>query len=146
MVVSCLQSQHVISNSVRVWDLSMGWIPSWACHWMAFPSVSAPFLYFSPVCFMYMSTYSWNLNIAPIATINWSIIFLTRKICSSPVIQHFLLTLKINIGFMLAQNTELLDTWFSECDLPFSLCNNRWLNTGFRTVGTWHNALQAHKR
>jgi hypothetical protein len=41
---STAMPQHDISNSVRVWCLSMGWIPSWAGHWMAFPSVSASLL------------------------------------------------------------------------------------------------------
>jgi hypothetical protein len=43
MLASCLQIQYGINNNVRVWCLCMGWIPSWACHRMAFPSVSAPF-------------------------------------------------------------------------------------------------------
>jgi hypothetical protein len=30
MLVSCLQAQHGISNSVRIWYLCMGWLPRWA--------------------------------------------------------------------------------------------------------------------
>jgi hypothetical protein len=44
MLGSCLQPEHRINNSVRVWFLPMGWIPSWASHWMAFSPVSGPFL------------------------------------------------------------------------------------------------------
>jgi len=41
---SCLQVQHSISNSVKPWCPTLRWIRNWARHWMAFPSVSAPFL------------------------------------------------------------------------------------------------------
>ena len=30
-------------HSVRIWCQHMEWVPSWTSHWMAFPSVSAPF-------------------------------------------------------------------------------------------------------
>ena len=43
MLGSCLQAQHSIWNNVRVWCPPIGWISSWARHWMAFLSVSAPF-------------------------------------------------------------------------------------------------------
>jgi hypothetical protein len=33
---SCLQAQHGINKSVRVWCLCMGWRPSWASHWWPF--------------------------------------------------------------------------------------------------------------
>ena len=36
---SCLHAQYGFSNSVRIWCVCIGWIPSWA-----FLSVSAPFL------------------------------------------------------------------------------------------------------
>jgi hypothetical protein len=39
-----MQVQPSISNSVKVWWLLMGLIPSWAGHWSAFPSVFALFL------------------------------------------------------------------------------------------------------
>jgi hypothetical protein len=39
---SCQQALLGISNSVWVWCLHLGWIPSWSSLWMAFPSVSAP--------------------------------------------------------------------------------------------------------
>jgi hypothetical protein len=45
MLGSCLQVQHSISNSVRVWCPPIGWIRSCAGHWLAIPSVSASFLF-----------------------------------------------------------------------------------------------------
>ena len=33
------------NNSVRDWCLSMGWVSSWASHWLAIPSVSAQALF-----------------------------------------------------------------------------------------------------
>ena len=44
MLGSCLQAQQSIINSVRDWCLPMGWVSSWAGHWLAIPSASAPFL------------------------------------------------------------------------------------------------------
>jgi hypothetical protein len=44
MLGSCLQAQHGISNSVRVWCMAMRWILSWAGHCVAFPSVSPAYL------------------------------------------------------------------------------------------------------
>ena len=37
-----LKAYYSISN-IRDWCLSMEQIPSWACYWSAFPSVSSPF-------------------------------------------------------------------------------------------------------
>jgi hypothetical protein len=39
-----LQALHGINNSVRVWYLTMEWIPSWAGHWIAFLSLSSMFV------------------------------------------------------------------------------------------------------
>jgi hypothetical protein len=44
MLGSCLQAQHGISNSVRVWWEPMGWVSKWAGHWSAIPSSSDPSL------------------------------------------------------------------------------------------------------
>ena len=44
MLGSGLQVQQGISNSVGVWYLQMGWIPSWTGHLSVIPLVSAPFL------------------------------------------------------------------------------------------------------
>jgi hypothetical protein len=41
---SCQQVLIGVSNSVGVWYLQMGWIPRRSSLWMAFPSVSLPFL------------------------------------------------------------------------------------------------------
>ena len=41
---SCLQTQHGISNSVRVWCLCIWWIPDWVGHLMVFHLISDPFL------------------------------------------------------------------------------------------------------
>jgi hypothetical protein len=43
-----LWALHNISNSVRPWDLSLSWIPLWACCWVLFSSGSSsfPFLQF----------------------------------------------------------------------------------------------------
>jgi hypothetical protein len=42
---SCQQVLLGISNSVGVWCLQMGWMPMWGGNWMAFPSVSVPFIF-----------------------------------------------------------------------------------------------------
>jgi hypothetical protein len=39
---SCQQALVGFHNSVWVWWLFMGWIPSWGSLWMVIPSVSAP--------------------------------------------------------------------------------------------------------
>jgi hypothetical protein len=39
---------HSLSNSVRPWDLLLGWIPLWTCHWTVFSSSSSPFPCCSP--------------------------------------------------------------------------------------------------
>jgi hypothetical protein len=39
---SCQQAFLGINNSVWIWSLHVGWIPTWGSLWMAFPSVSAP--------------------------------------------------------------------------------------------------------
>ena len=55
MLGSCLQAQYSISNSVRVWCVSMGWTSSWTGHWSAIPSVFDPFL--SLHLFIYLFIY-----------------------------------------------------------------------------------------
>jgi hypothetical protein len=46
MLGSCLQIQHNISNSVRVWGLPMGQIPIWTHYCSDILLVSAPFYLF----------------------------------------------------------------------------------------------------
>ena len=40
---SCVHAQYGLSNSVRIWCVHMGWIPSCSSHWVAFLSDSGPF-------------------------------------------------------------------------------------------------------
>jgi hypothetical protein len=40
----CQQVLLDLRNSLGVWCLQMGWFPWWGRLWMAFPSVSAPFV------------------------------------------------------------------------------------------------------
>lgn len=37
-----LQAKHIIINSVKGWLSYMGWVSSWATHWLAVSSISAP--------------------------------------------------------------------------------------------------------
>ena len=39
MLGSCLQAKQTIINSVRGWLPTMGWVSSWASHWLATPSI-----------------------------------------------------------------------------------------------------------
>ena len=45
MLAFCLEVQHSISNSVKIWCPPMGRITSWVGNWLAIPSDSAPFLF-----------------------------------------------------------------------------------------------------
>jgi hypothetical protein len=53
---SCQRALLVISSSVCVWWLHMGWIPRWGSLWIAFPSVSAPLF----VCLLSYRTHDFQ--------------------------------------------------------------------------------------
>jgi hypothetical protein len=57
-----LHTQHDISNSVRIWYVCMGWIPSWDGHREAFLSVSAPHHFFFVPAFPLTQEQFWVKN------------------------------------------------------------------------------------
>jgi hypothetical protein len=58
MLHSCLQAQHGISNSVRDWYPSMGWIPSWCGHGQ--PFFQSPLHFF--LCISFRQDQFWFEN------------------------------------------------------------------------------------
>ena len=58
---SCQQALLGICNSVWVWWLYMGWIPSWGSLWMACPSMSAPH-FVSHEYFVPPSRKDWSIH------------------------------------------------------------------------------------